>query len=151
MSQNLQDAVVVTRLLGLRYLWIDSLCIIQDSKSDWEEEGSKMDQVYKNAYVTLAATSATTSHDGFLQRTPAPENPITLAYYFKDHTLCHSVVYLAITDGTAPFLGFASACRTSSSSFPFPFPFPFAGSLMQAFTLMLLQRSSSSALTISQL
>ena len=63
-----------------------------------------MDQVYKNAYVKLAATSATTSHDGFLQRNPAPEEPITLAYYSKDHTPCHGVVYLAITDGRAnPF------------------------------------------------
>ena len=99
MPQNFQDAVLVTRLLGLRYLWIDSLCIIQDSKSDWEIEGSKMDQVYKNAYVTLAATSAATSHDGFLQRNPAPENPITLAYYSRDRSLCHSMVYLAVNDG----------------------------------------------------
>lgn len=58
-----------------------------------------MDQVYKNAYVTLAATSAATSHDGFLQRSPAPENPITLAYYSRDRSLCHSMVYLAATDG----------------------------------------------------
>ncbi len=104
MPQNFQDAVLVTRLLGLRYLWIDSLCIIQDSKSDWEIEGSKMDQVYKNAYVTLAATSAATTHDGFLQRNPAPENPITLAYYSRDRSLCHGMVYLAATDGhTNPF------------------------------------------------
>lgn len=66
LPRNFQDAITVTRLLGIRYLWIDSLCIIQDDKTDWEKEGSKMDRVYKNAYVTIAATSAATANDGFL-------------------------------------------------------------------------------------
>lgn len=66
MPQNFQDAVILTRALGLRYVWIDSLCIIQDSMEDWEYEGSQMDKVYKNAWVTVAATSASTSEDGFL-------------------------------------------------------------------------------------
>ncbi|KAF2471655.1 HET-domain-containing protein, partial [Lindgomyces ingoldianus] len=67
MPQNFQDAVTVTRMLGLHYLWIDSLCIIQDSKEDWEKEGAKMGDIYKNAFVTIAATSASRSEDGFLK------------------------------------------------------------------------------------
>ena len=51
-----RDAVVTTWKLGIRYLWIDSICIIQDSKDDWEAESAKMGAVYRNAYVTIAAS-----------------------------------------------------------------------------------------------
>lgn len=53
---NFQDAVLATRKLGLRFLWIDALCIIQDSHSDWEKEAAKMDQVYRHAQVTIVAS-----------------------------------------------------------------------------------------------
>jgi hypothetical protein len=59
-----RDAVITTWKLGIPYLWIDSICIIQDSKDDWEAESAKMGSVYKNAYVTIAASvprSQTTS------------------------------------------------------------------------------------------
>lgn len=67
MPQNFQDAICMTRALGFRYIWIDSLCIIQDSADDWAREGSQMDKIYKFARLTLAATSASTSEDGFLE------------------------------------------------------------------------------------
>lgn len=54
-------------MIGLQYLWVDSLCIIQDSKEDWEREGAKMGDIYHNAYVTIAATCAGKSEDGFLK------------------------------------------------------------------------------------
>jgi hypothetical protein len=50
-----QDAVLTTWKLGIQYLWIDSICIIQDSKGDWETESAKMGSVYRNAYVTIVA------------------------------------------------------------------------------------------------
>ncbi|OCK76096.1 HET-domain-containing protein [Lepidopterella palustris CBS 459.81] len=53
-----QDAVIITRQLGMRYVWIDSLCIIQDSKSDWECESAKMSGIYENSYVTVAAATS---------------------------------------------------------------------------------------------
>ncbi|OJI83794.1 hypothetical protein ASPTUDRAFT_55794 [Aspergillus tubingensis CBS 134.48] len=65
---TLRDAILVTRALGVRYLWIDSLCIFQDDSSDWEAEASKMSSVYKHAAVTIAATSARTVEDGFLDK-----------------------------------------------------------------------------------
>jgi hypothetical protein len=52
-----QDAIIVTRQLGLRYIWIDSLCIIQDSTRDWETESSKMGGIYENSYITISATN----------------------------------------------------------------------------------------------
>jgi hypothetical protein len=60
LSQTFKDAVPITRSLGLRYLWIDSLCIIQEETNnlDWEREASKMAAVYSNALVTIAATGA---------------------------------------------------------------------------------------------
>jgi hypothetical protein len=58
LPNTFRDAIQFTYRLGLRYLWIDSLCIIQDSIVDWRHEGSLMASIYENAYVTLAATNA---------------------------------------------------------------------------------------------
>lgn len=63
---NFKDAVRVTRALGVRYLWIDSLCIIQKCERDWAAEAGKMESVFSNAYCTIAASSATSSLVGFL-------------------------------------------------------------------------------------
>jgi hypothetical protein len=46
---------MVCRWLGVQYLWIESLCIIQDDENDWEEEASRMDAIYENAFFTIAA------------------------------------------------------------------------------------------------
>ncbi|KAK0622821.1 heterokaryon incompatibility protein-domain-containing protein, partial [Immersiella caudata] len=61
-----QDAIKVSRGLSIYYLWIDSLCIIQDCKEDWAKESRRMEDVYAGAYCTIAATSATNSQEGFL-------------------------------------------------------------------------------------
>ncbi|CCC12101.1 unnamed protein product [Sordaria macrospora k-hell] len=67
LPQTLQDAIAVTRRLNQRYLWIDALCIIQDDLSDWEVESAQMATVYRNAYLTIAAGTAASSDEGFLQ------------------------------------------------------------------------------------
>ena len=61
---NFQHAISVARFLGIRYLWVDSLCIIQDSQNDWEHEAGRMKSVYKNALLTIAATGAENSDAG---------------------------------------------------------------------------------------
>lgn len=53
LSQLFQDAISTTRRLGLQYLWIDSLCILQDSHEDWERESVLMGDVYGNADITI--------------------------------------------------------------------------------------------------
>ncbi|KAH7061770.1 heterokaryon incompatibility, partial [Paraphoma chrysanthemicola] len=58
LPKNFIDAIAITEVLGLSYLWIDCLCIIQDSTSDWEIESANMDAVYLNATVTIAAGAA---------------------------------------------------------------------------------------------
>lgn len=60
------DAIAVTRRLGIPYIWIDSLCIIQDSKDDWEKEGALMADVYGDAFVSIASHAAPNSSTGFL-------------------------------------------------------------------------------------
>ena len=69
LPRTFQDAVVVTRELGLRYLWIDSLCIVQDDEDDWYSESEMMASIYEYAIITLAASSATDSTQGlFIDR-----------------------------------------------------------------------------------
>ena len=54
--KTLQDAMTITYKLGLRYLWVDALIIIQDDEDDWHSEAAKMAIVYGNAHITIAAT-----------------------------------------------------------------------------------------------
>ncbi|KAI9648625.1 hypothetical protein NHQ30_003263 [Ciborinia camelliae] len=49
-----RDAINLTRRLGILYIWIDSLCIIQDSPLDWEEESSKMGSYYSSSWLNIA-------------------------------------------------------------------------------------------------
>lgn len=68
LAANFQDTVKITRKLGIRYLWIDSLCILQDSKSDWQVESAKMAAVYQNAAVTIYAATSPGSKHGIFPR-----------------------------------------------------------------------------------
>ncbi|RYP49337.1 hypothetical protein DL768_004962 [Monosporascus sp. mg162] len=72
LPRTFQDAVVMTRALGIRYLWIDSLCIIQDDEEDWRRESAKMHIIYQGGYLTLAASSSA-GPDGGLFRDVPPE------------------------------------------------------------------------------
>jgi hypothetical protein len=74
LPKTFHDAVRVAQNLGIRYLWIDSLCIIQWDQEDWEHEAERMQDVYAGAYCTIAATSAADSNAGFLGRTLSSEH-----------------------------------------------------------------------------
>lgn len=64
---NFQHAIEFTRQLGMRYIWIDSLCIIQDSADDWEVESSRMAEIYHHSMLTLSAANSTGATRGFLR------------------------------------------------------------------------------------
>ncbi|KAI0325489.1 HET-domain-containing protein [Cubamyces sp. BRFM 1775] len=66
LPQTIQDAIRVTRALGVRFLWLDSLCIIQDSEEDKHREVASMCDVYRHAYVTIDAARAASVVEGFL-------------------------------------------------------------------------------------
>jgi hypothetical protein len=67
LPKTFQHAVEVTRKLGLSYIWIDSICIIQGEDGDWKQESKRMEDIYALAYCTIAATSAKDSSAGFLE------------------------------------------------------------------------------------
>ena len=77
LSLSIQDAVEVTRQLGFQYLWVDALCIIQDSQEDKEREMAQMCEVYQNAHVTIVGACAANSNEGYLTSKPI-ENGVTL-------------------------------------------------------------------------
>lgn len=64
--RNFRHAIEFTRRLGHEYIWIDSLCILQDDQEDWACEARKMAQYYDRALLTLAVANAMTCHVGFL-------------------------------------------------------------------------------------
>ncbi|KAK1751510.1 heterokaryon incompatibility protein-domain-containing protein [Echria macrotheca] len=65
-----RDAVQVARVLETQYLWIDSLCIVQDDVADWRREAARMADVYARAHLTLAATWAPSDDAGLWPRGP---------------------------------------------------------------------------------
>jgi hypothetical protein len=69
LPRNFQDAVSITRKLGVEFIWIDSICIIQDDSRDWAIESAKMADVYKNAYLTIAAVWSPDSTGGCFSTT----------------------------------------------------------------------------------
>jgi len=75
MTPTTKDAILLARAIGLRYLWIDALCIIQDDENDWSHESSQMNLVYRHAFVTLCSLNSDSCHEGFLNRVPAVEMP----------------------------------------------------------------------------
>ncbi|KAF4628515.1 hypothetical protein G7Y89_g9639 [Cudoniella acicularis] len=75
LPKTLQDAIIVTSKLNIRYLWVDALCIIQDDPEDMAQEMSQMARIYSSAVVTVAASRARTVNEGFLQVRDAGDPP----------------------------------------------------------------------------
>lgn len=85
LPKSFKDAIAITRLLGVRYIWIDSICICQDDGEDWERESSKMTSIYMNSYLTIAASAAIDSSIGCF--TPRrPPKYISIQYTSKQGT-----------------------------------------------------------------
>ncbi len=66
MPKTILDAIVVAQKLHIRYVWIDSLCIIQEDIADKVEQISQMRFIFNDTYLTIVAASATKVRDGFL-------------------------------------------------------------------------------------
>lgn len=64
LPQTFKDAIKIVRALKIGYIWIDSLCIMQDSDADWRKESSRMSEVYGNSYINIAASSASNPGEG---------------------------------------------------------------------------------------
>ncbi|KAL9039821.1 MAG: hypothetical protein Q9180_002300 [Flavoplaca navasiana] len=113
LMQTFKDAVKITRELGIQYVWIDSLCIIQDSEADWLHESSLMSNVYKYAYFTVAAAAAENDEGGcFSDRDPQYDLPIQVDFSESQSQppLLHQIEDQAETEGD-PMLKGAYALR----------------------------------------
>ncbi|KAF2713680.1 HET-domain-containing protein, partial [Pleomassaria siparia CBS 279.74] len=75
-----QEAMTAARRLGFEYIWIDSLCIIQDSHNDWLYESKHMGSVYENARLTIAASHTPDSSQHCFFPRPQPQAPIELRH-----------------------------------------------------------------------
>jgi hypothetical protein len=86
LPRTIKDAITITRNLGIQFLWVDGLCIVQDSLDgeDWQRESAKMGSIYGNAYVTIGAETSENCTDGFLNErnharaAPLQEIPLRL-------------------------------------------------------------------------
>ncbi|KAH7258565.1 heterokaryon incompatibility protein-domain-containing protein [Fusarium solani] len=68
-SPVIKDAVVVCRAFGVRYLWVDAVCIIQDDDYDWEQESALMAMIFRDAYFVIATPASDSCNEGFLSLT----------------------------------------------------------------------------------
>jgi hypothetical protein len=83
LPKTFQDAIIITQRLasryGVRFLWIDPLCILQDPLEDWNEEAPRMVEVFRNCWCNIAATHAPDRRTGlFASRDPTKLLPIFL-------------------------------------------------------------------------
>ncbi|PQE28622.1 heterokaryon incompatibility protein [Rutstroemia sp. NJR-2017a BBW] len=90
LSSTFQDAIRTAQFLGVEYLWIDALCILQDSKEDWELESALMGKVYRNGLCNLAATGSKNGEGGLFtnhrKRYPPMTNPFSIISSWYNET-----------------------------------------------------------------
>jgi hypothetical protein len=96
LSRSIQDAIITTRKIGIKYLWIDALCIIQDSIDDKVIELASMCRTYQNATVTIVAASANSANQGFLEDRYPPKPSTQIPFWSPDGKL--SSVSLRLED-----------------------------------------------------
>jgi hypothetical protein len=97
LPRTLQDAILSTWSLGLKFIWIDCLCILQDDEKDLAREIADLPAIFGNAYVTISASRASDSRQGFLHpisRPPTDDIVFSLPYACPDGRLgsvilCH--------------------------------------------------------------
>lgn len=92
LSQTMKDAISIVRKLKYRYLWVDALCIIQDSTTDWFKEASHMSEVFSGAIVTIAVADSTSHTQGiFRHRTVRCTRPFQIPFLhgkpYRERTL----------------------------------------------------------------
>jgi hypothetical protein len=77
---TLRDAIIITRHLGVKYLWIDALCIKQDSQEDWVVEAAKMREVYAGALLTIAAAHSPSTYSGIFSKRKSSSDLVCLKW-----------------------------------------------------------------------
>lgn len=115
LPKTFQQAVTATRNLGYRYLWLDALCIVQDSLQDWERESQKMGIVYSQAVVTIAATESRGVHDGFFNHQSCSEiSPSWRTMVVRGFTTRRKPTELLLYEKTCPSVNPATDMATGA-------------------------------------
>ncbi|EIW52286.1 HET-domain-containing protein, partial [Trametes versicolor FP-101664 SS1] len=83
---TIRDAIYVTHMLGFRWLWVDSLCIIQDSETDKAHEIGRMHHIYRYAHLTIIAAIAKSVNESFLQERPFDGYTMALPFLFPPYS-----------------------------------------------------------------
>ncbi|OSS51061.1 hypothetical protein B5807_04075 [Epicoccum nigrum] len=86
-----KDAVICARKFGVRYLWIDSLCILQGEDGDFNVEAKKMEDVYSGAMCVIAASRANSQRDGFLKPRPQRDYVMFQRHGEKPFYVCEAI------------------------------------------------------------
>lgn len=108
------DAIETSRQLRIPYIWIDSLCIIQDSKDDWQHQCPQMCKIYKRSYCNIAATSAIDDTEGcFFGRDIKMDLPLRLCFATEGYQLksAERIVIPALGDGKDSLHGLYDLCK----------------------------------------
>lgn len=74
LPKTFREAIQITKQLGIRYIWIDALCIVQDDRRDWESESAKMGAIYSTSFLTIAADSSVDCHGGCFNTKSIPQD-----------------------------------------------------------------------------
>jgi hypothetical protein len=94
LNLTFQEAIVTCLKLGIHYIWIDALCIIQDAKEDWIYEAARMTGFYLNSYLNISADASRNGTEGlFRERDPHPLRSFVVPYWKADSQRCASVFY----------------------------------------------------------
>lgn len=68
MPKTFREAISISRRLGIRYIWIDSLCIVQDDRADWFREAAQMHKVYSRSHCNISASASVDSSEGLFRQ-----------------------------------------------------------------------------------
>lgn len=93
LPKTFQDCIFIARQLEIQYVWIDSICIIQDDNEDWKREAKTMGLVYEKAYLVISASESPGDHAGFLTPNPEIEPDVRLPHQ-TEHPSANNHVYL---------------------------------------------------------
>jgi hypothetical protein len=97
LPKTFQDAITTTRAIGLQYIWIDLICIIQGDKEDWLRESPRIGTLYEGARLVIAASHARDGNEGcFFERDP-PSQSICVSY-INSHEESAGSIYIALDD-----------------------------------------------------
>lgn len=104
---SVRDAVLLTEKIGIKYLWIDAFCIIQDDQTDQNWEIVQMPLIYSQATVTIVASRAKGVTEGFLHDRPrmgeeTPDHIFELPFLCSDNNLGSVVLLPKIEPSTEP-------------------------------------------------